>query len=147
MGRRFRHLDHDWDVELTGASHGVGFGFPPSITSWGVWFKRVDEPDAEAFYGSISKSDPADLSEDQLQRSLERALVLKALEDPNWDWRTTQGVAQSTGVSEDRVRQIVESSPGVVIRSQVPDEHGRALYASRRHYKRRRSFLDSLRTT
>lgn len=146
MGRKFRHLDREWDVELTGASRGVGLGFPPRIASWGVWFRPADEPSADPFYGSIWRPDPAELSEDELGGCLESALVLKALEDPNWDWRTVEGVAQSTGLPEDRVQKILESSARV-IRSTVPDDRGRSLYTTRQHYKKRRSFLDSLRTT
>ena len=146
MSRRFRHLNRAWDVELTGASHGVGFGFPPKVTSWGVWFRPADEPSADPFYGSIWRPNPAELSEDELRKCLEAALVIKALEDPNWDWRTVEGVAESTGLSEERVQEVLESS-AAVIRSSVPDERGRPLYTTRKHYKNRRSFLDSLRTT
>ena len=146
MTRRFRHLNREWDVELTGASHGVGFGLPAKITSWGVWFRPADEPSADPFYGSIRRPDPAELSEDELGRCLEAALVLKALEDPDWDWRTVEGVAHSTGLPQQRVREVLESS-AAVIRSSVHDKSGRPLYTTREHYKKRRSFFDSLRST
>lgn len=146
MSRRFRHLNREWDVELTGAGHGVGFGFPAKITSWGVWFKPADEPSADPLYGSIRRSNLAELSEDELQRCLETALVLKALEDPNWDWRTVEGVAHSTGLPEERVQEVITKS-AAVIRSSVPDERGRPLYTTRRHYRERRSFFDFLRST
>lgn len=146
MGRTFQHLNREWDVELTGMSHGVASGFPPNITSWGVQFKPVDDQSVEPFYGSIRSPDPAQLSDIDLRKSLESALVMKALEDPNWDWRTVKGVADDTGLPEDKVRELLESSTSV-IRSSVPDKEGRSLYTTRQHYKRRRSFLDSLRTT
>jgi hypothetical protein len=146
VGRTFQHLNRTWDVELTGLSHGVASGFRPKITSWGVRFKPVDDPSVEPVYGSIGRPDPAQLSEDDLGKSLEPALVAKALEDPNWDWRTVKGVAHDTGLTEERVRELLESSMSV-LRSSVPDKEGRSLYTTRQHYKRRRSFLDSLRTT
>ncbi len=147
MSRRFRHLNREWDVELTGASHGVGFGFSPKITSWGVWFRPADEPSADPFYGSIRRPNPAELSEDELQRCLEAALVLKALEDPNWNWRTAEGVAHSAGLSEERVQEVIIESSAAVIRSSVPDERGRPLYTTRRHYRERRSFFEWFRST
>jgi hypothetical protein len=146
VSRRFEHLGRAWDVELTGASHGVGFGVPPKISSWGVWFRPADEPSAGLLYGSIRRPDPAELSEDELRKCLEAALVLKALEDPDWDWRTVEGVAQSTGLPVKRVQEVLESS-AAVMRSSVPDERGRPLYTTREHYRKRRSFFDFLRST
>jgi hypothetical protein len=34
--------------------------------------------------------------------------VFKALDGPNYTWRTVGGVARQTGLSEDRVSQIIE---------------------------------------
>ncbi len=146
MGRTFQHLNRVWDVELTGTSHGVASGIQPNITSWGVWFKSIDDPSTGPVYGSISRPDPAQLLEDDLRKSLESALVAKALEDPHWDWRTVKGVANDTGLTEEKVRGLLESMTSV-LRSSVPDKEGRSLYTTRQHYKKRRSFLDSLRTT
>ncbi len=146
VGRTFQYLNRRWDVQLTGMSHGVGSGFLPNTSSWGVQFKPIDDQSVEPFYGSISSPDLTQLSDDDLRKSLESALVLKALEDPNWDWRTAKGVATDTGLPEERVRELLESSTPVM-RSSVPDKEGRSLYTTRRHYKSRRSFLDSIRTT
>jgi len=33
-----------------------------------------------------------------------REKVLKALESPDWDWRTLQGIVTDTGLTEDQVR-------------------------------------------
>jgi hypothetical protein len=115
------------------------------LTSWGVWFSRVDDKSAKPFYGSVLKSDLSELSDEDLRKSLESALVMKALEDPEWDWRTVAGVAEETGLPKGKVRELLESSTSV-IRSSVPDNEGRSLYTTRQHYKARRSFLDSLRT-
>jgi hypothetical protein len=145
MDRRFQHLNHEWRVELSGTSHGVASGISPKLTSWGVWFSRVDDKSAKPFFGSVLKSDLSKLSDEDLRKSLESALVMKALEDPEWDWRTVAGVAEETGLPEGKVRELLESSTSV-IRSSVPDNEGRSLYTTREHYKARRSFLDSLRT-
>lgn len=151
MSRRFRHRDEEWEAEATGAGHGVGFGErPPSITSWGVTFRCLSNPAKGSYFGSIAKADVGQVSEQDLRKSLDTAIaraVLKALEDPRWDWRTVDGVAQETGLSEDEVLEIIESSPDEVLRSRTPDNRGRALYTSRRHYAKRRGFLDPFRST
>lgn len=146
MRRTFQHLNRTWDVGLTGTSHGVASGIPANTTSWGVWFTSADSPPAPPVYGSIWRPDLAQLSEDDLRKSLESALVENALEDPSWDWRTIKGVADDTGLPEEKVRELLESSRSV-LRSSVPDKEGRSLYTTRQHYKRRRTFLDSLRAT
>lgn len=146
MVRTFPHLGRQWQVELSGTSHGVGSIFPPRITSWGVLFTDMTEPGNDPVFGSVSKGSLAELSDDALRESLEAALVHRALEDPKWDWRTVPGVAKSTGLSEPQVESALSSS-AAIIRSSVPDEHGRALFTTRTHYKKRRSFLDVLRST
>ena len=84
MGRTFQYLNREWNVELTGMSHAVASGFSPNTASWGVCFKPVDDPSAGPVYGSIWRPDLAQLSEDDVRRVLESALLVrKALEDPD----------------------------------------------------------------
>jgi hypothetical protein len=64
-----------------------------------------------------------------------RAAVIRALEDPRYEWRTVEGLAEQTGLSATNLRQILEELNGEIIRSSVPDESGRALYTTRRHYR------------
>lgn len=150
MIRRFRHVDEEWEVEPTGTGHGVGSGYVPPITSWGVMFRRLSNPAKGPYFGSIAKPDVMQVTEQELQRSLEGAIgraVFKALEDPQWDWRTVDGLAEDTGLSSDQVLKVLESSPDEVIRSRTFDRRGRALYTTRRHYTKRRGFLDPFRST
>lgn len=60
--------------------------------------------------------------------------VMRALEDPRYEWRTIEGVCQQTDLPPDKVREILESSSDIV-RSSVPDELGRSLYTTRKHYR------------
>ena len=59
--------------------------------------------------------------------------VFKALSDPQWDFRTIDGLARSTGLAEDRIEQILREYRPLVRQSAVLDR-GRDLYtlASRR---------------
>lgn len=76
-----------------------------------------------------------------------KTLVLKALEDSRWDWRTVDGVSRDTGLSPAEVIEILESSTDEVIRSRIGDRQGRTLYTTRRHYSATQSFLDKFRST
>ncbi len=69
----------------------------------------------------------------------EIAKALEALADPNWDWRTVEGVSKETQIPEDRVLEIIEAHTDEIIRSRIPDSKGRALYTTRDHYRKRRS--------
>ena len=148
--RRFHHLGEEWEAEPTGTGHGVGSGHVPAITSWGVMFRRVSKPDKGPYFGSISRPDVTQASEEDLRKSLEDAItraIFKALEDPQWDWRTVDGLAEDTGLPSDHIRTALESSSDDVIRSRAPDSEGRVLYTTRRHYTKRRGFFDHLRST
>lgn len=61
--------------------------------------------------------------------------VIDALEDPRYDWRTVEGVAEQIGVDPSTVRAILKRSEDKIVRSSVPDESGRSLYTTRRHYR------------
>ncbi|MFQ5961142.1 MAG: hypothetical protein ACE5MG_07080 [Candidatus Methylomirabilales bacterium] len=69
-------------------------------------------------------------------------LVLKALGNPKYNWRTCEGVSHETGIDVETVGRIVESMPDLIIRSRIPDEKGRPLYATRKHYKETHGLLD-----
>ena len=71
--------------------------------------------------------------------------IIKALENPEWEWRTVKGVADETGLPPDEIVEILEGSPAEIIRSEVPDARGRALYTTRRHYTRTQSILNRFR--
>jgi len=76
-----------------------------------------------------------------------RSQVLRALEDERWDWRTVEGIAQEARLSQEEVLEILEGSPGEVIRSRVSDAKGRALYTSRQRYAKRHDFWGKFRSS
>ncbi len=80
---------------------------------------------------------------DHIKQALEKQ-VLAALADPRFEWRTVEGVSRDTQVAPDRVLQVIEAMPDLVIRSRIPDAEGRALYTTREHYKETHSSLERL---
>ena len=54
--------------------------------------------------------------------------VFEALEDSRWDFRTIRGLSASSGLPEERVRQVVMKYPNLVRQSSVLDRDGRELY-------------------
>ena len=61
--------------------------------------------------------------------------VIDALEDPRYDWRTVEGVAEQTGIAPIKVREILMGLEDEIVRSSIPDESGRTLYTTRKHYR------------
>ena len=61
--------------------------------------------------------------------------VIDALEDSRYDWRTVEGVAEQTGVNPSVVRAILKEAEHEIVRSSIPDESGRSLYTTRKHYR------------
>lgn len=62
-------------------------------------------------------------------------LVISALEDPRYDWRSIDGISEQAGLSRAQVRRVIEEMEDMIVRSSVPDEEGRSLYTTRRHYR------------
>jgi hypothetical protein len=58
-------------------------------------------------------------------------LVRKALRDPRWDFRTVEGIAKQTGLSEDAVAEALADLGDEVRKSDVPDAVGRPLFTHR----------------
>ena len=63
-------------------------------------------------------------------------LVIKALENPNYQWRTVDGLSKETGLPREKIVEVVSALPGQVIRAADLDEKGRPLFTTRRHYRR-----------
>jgi hypothetical protein len=67
--------------------------------------------------------------------------VLRALENPQFDWRTIEGISKETGLAVEAIRMALENLKDIVIRSSIPASDGRSLYTTRRHYNSRQSLL------
>jgi hypothetical protein len=73
--RRFTHGGLDWEAEGTGMEHGVGSGFPPPITSWGVTFRCLSDSGRPVVFGHSRHRDLSEASDDDLRHSLDSAIA------------------------------------------------------------------------
>lgn len=55
-------------------------------------------------------------------------LVLQALADEKWDFRTIDGIAKETKLPSDQIERILQSFPEFIRRSPVRDRLGRSIY-------------------
>lgn len=70
-------------------------------------------------------------------------LVFEALADPNWDFRSTEGIAKSSNLPLDYVDKILKKYQGNLIRkSDLPDKKGRELYTLMNQSNRSNELLD-----
>ena len=72
-------------------------------------------------------------------------LVLGAIDDPRWTFRTIESLAAELAVAPDKVQKILESHPDSVRRSVLHDRSGRDLYVSRSRTPTFRERLEQLR--
>ena len=70
--------------------------------------------------------------------------IVRALEKPNYKWRTLRGVAKEVGVPEVKVYQVLKDG-GVkeirnhrvrVVQSSVPSKTGEVLFSTDRHFRK-----------
>ena len=75
--------------------------------------------------------------------------VVRALENPKWDWRTIEGISEETGIDRQKVAMILAFLPNLVdaVQSSVPDKRGRTLYTTRKHYNSRRNLANRILST
>jgi hypothetical protein len=73
--------------------------------------------------------------------------VVRALENPKYNWRTVDGIAQETGIDPYQVAQILKFLPNVVDTVQSTDKSGRQLFTTRKHYNRTQNVLNRILST
>ena len=72
-------------------------------------------------------------------------LVVSALNNPKYDWRTVEGLAKETNLPTGDVSYTLEHDLyEEVVRFVIPDEGSRSLYMTRDRYKRRRTLLSRI---
>lgn len=67
--------------------------------------------------------------------------VLEALAEPQWDFRTIDGIAKETGLTPGEIKKALNAHPDLVRRSLVTDRLGRSLYTLRERPIQRREKL------
>jgi hypothetical protein len=71
-------------------------------------------------------------------------LVLRALRNPKYKWRSIDGIARETRLSRDRIEDILAEEKSIVLRSSLPDRKGRALFTTVDHYKAHSSIISKV---
>ncbi len=74
------------------------------------------------------------------------ALVINALSDDRWDFRTIPGISRSIGLPEHKVHLIIEQNQSLIRKSLVPNKNGVALYTLASRSKKLREILSEVRT-
>ena len=71
--------------------------------------------------------------------------IISALENPRYIWRTIGGISRETNIDPSVVAQILGQLPAeIIIESSMPDEEGRRLFTTRRHYKTKRGTINRI---
>jgi hypothetical protein len=60
----------------------------------------------------------------------QKSQVIQAIEDSDYVWRTVEGIAKETGLNEATVHNALGQLADDVLKSKVPDKHGRDLYTT-----------------
>ena len=68
-----------------------------------------------------------------------RENVVNALENPDYDWRTIDGIARETGLSHMEVMSALAEMEEQIVRTSGKDNH--YLYTTRRHYNATQSIF------
>ena len=80
-----------------------------------------------------------------LPKEQQIAAIKNALESPEYNWRSVDGIAGETGLQPQTINDVLSKDLAeVVIKSSVPDEEGRTLYTTREHYKKKQSIWNRI---
>jgi hypothetical protein len=60
--------------------------------------------------------------------------IFNALERPDYDWRTLNGICSETGLPAEEVIEVIKTSPEVV-ESTRPSTTGESLFTTRAHFR------------
>ncbi len=73
--------------------------------------------------------------------------IMKALENPKYNWRTINGIVDETSLPVDMIESVLYKleNEGVIV-SQL-DAEGHAIFTTWNHYKKSQGFLNRLLTT
>jgi hypothetical protein len=69
-------------------------------------------------------------------------VVVSALENPKFKWRTIDGVAKEAGVDPLTVQRVFKKLGEEVVRANAPSTSGDELFTTRRHLREKESFFN-----
>jgi len=65
--------------------------------------------------------------------------IFDSLENPEYLWRTIDGISKETSMETRAIRSIIEKSGDRIVRSSRLSRAGKRLYTTRRHFRRKAS--------
>ena len=68
-------------------------------------------------------------------------VIVSALENPAFKWRTVEGVAKEAGVDPHTVQRVFRKLGEQVVRSNVPSTSGEELFTTRQHLRQKESIF------
>lgn len=77
------------------------------------------------------------------EQDIER-LILDALADTRYKWRTPNGVASQVGVPEHEVLQVIADNTDRIVQSSIPSTDGSPLFTTREHFHQMSSPLEKI---
>lgn len=102
--RSFEHLDERWQVRGLGSGHGSSVHTPPKRADlWAVEFRSLTAQDRTVVSDYISDADPTSVPREELERALERALIIETLETAA-EGMTASEIAGVINLPEERIR-------------------------------------------
>jgi len=72
-------------------------------------------------------------------------MIKQALENPEWDFRTLDGLAKDTGLSREEVKRLLDQHGDEIRKAYVTDRNGNILYAPAQKPVRFRELLANVR--
>lgn len=65
--------------------------------------------------------------------------VIRALDDKKYKWRTISGVSKATGISTERVKELISENSGLIIQSSALSPAGEPLFTTRSKHNKEAS--------
>lgn len=71
-------------------------------------------------------------------------LILDALSDSRYKWRTPQGIAKQVGIPEQEVLQVIADHSDSIVQSSVSSTEGAQLFTTREHFHQTSSAIEKI---
>lgn len=65
-----------------------------------------------------------------------KKMIIDALENKNYDWRTVNGIVRETALPVEEVRDMIKklAEDGIIVRAPYTAKNGANIYTTRKHY-------------
>ncbi len=71
-------------------------------------------------------------------------LILIALENHKYKWRTIEGISKETGLEPKTIKNELQNHDELIIQSSIQSINGEDLYTSRAHYRKKSSVIERI---